>query len=44
MRMEKFVTIYIDLDLINLVDTPDEAVAVIDEFYSRYMLSPNFEE
>lgn len=33
-----------DLDLINLVDTPDEAVAVIDEFYNKYMLSPNFEE
>lgn len=33
-----------DLDLINLVDTPDDAVAVIDEFYAKYMLSPNFEE
>lgn len=31
-----------DLDLINLVDTPDEAVAVIDNFYSRYLLQPNF--
>ncbi|MGE0589561.1 MAG: TIGR00730 family Rossman fold protein [Cyclobacteriaceae bacterium] len=31
-----------DLDLINLVDTPEEAVKVIDEFYSRYLLSPNF--
>ena len=31
-----------DLELINLVDTPKEAVKVINEFYSKYMLSPNF--
>ncbi len=31
-----------DLDLINLVDTPEEAVRVIDEFYAKYLLSPNF--
>lgn len=31
-----------DLDLINLVETPTEAVRVIDEFYSKYLLSPNF--
>lgn len=31
-----------DLDLINLVDTPEEAVSVIDEFYAKYLLSPNF--
>lgn len=31
-----------DLDLVNLVDTPEEAVKVIDEFYSKYLLSPNF--
>lgn len=31
-----------DLDLINIVDTPEAAVHVIDEFYSRYLLSPNF--
>ena len=31
-----------DLDLINIVDTPEEAVNVIDEFYSKYLLSPNF--
>lgn len=31
-----------DLDLIRIVDTPTEAVAVIDEFYSQYLLSPNF--
>ncbi|MBN8578974.1 MAG: TIGR00730 family Rossman fold protein [Cytophagales bacterium] len=31
-----------DLNLINLVDTPKEAVKVIDEFYARYLLSPNF--
>jgi len=31
-----------DLNLFNLVDTPEEAVAVIDEFYGKYLLSPNF--
>ena len=31
-----------DLELFNLVDTPKEAVKVIDEFYSKYMLAPNF--
>src|SRR6187401_1619151 len=31
-----------DQDLFDMVDTPDEAVKVIDEFYSKYLLSPNF--
>jgi len=31
-----------DLDLFTLVDTAEEAVAVIDSFYAKYMLSPNF--
>lgn len=31
-----------DLDLVNIVDTPVEAVKVIDEFYTKYLLSPNF--
>jgi len=31
-----------DLDLVNIVDTPTEAVKVIDDFYSKYLLSPNF--
>ena len=31
-----------DLLLFNLVDTPEEAVKVIDDFYSKYLLSPNF--
>jgi hypothetical protein len=31
-----------DLKLINIVDTPTEAVKVIDDFYSRYLLQPNF--
>ncbi|MBL7861190.1 MAG: TIGR00730 family Rossman fold protein [Cyclobacteriaceae bacterium] len=31
-----------DLELFNLVDTPQDAVKVIDEFYARYLLSPNF--
>lgn len=31
-----------DLKLINLVDTAEEAVEVIDSFYAKYTLSPNF--
>ncbi|WP_228713541.1 LOG family protein [Arundinibacter roseus] len=31
-----------DLKLFSIVDTPDEAVRVIDEFYSKYLLKPNF--
>ena len=31
-----------DLDLFKLVDTAEEAVEVIDTFYGKYMLSPNF--
>ncbi len=31
-----------DDELFSLVDTPDEAVKVIDDFYSKYLLSPNF--
>lgn len=31
-----------DLNLFNVVDTPEEAVKVIDEFYSKYLLAPNF--
>jgi len=31
-----------DLDLISVVDTPEEAVKVIDDFYAKYLLSPNF--
>lgn len=31
-----------DLNLFTLVDTADEAVEHIDEFYSKYLLSPNF--
>lgn len=31
-----------DLTLFKVVDTADEAVKVIDEFYSRYLLKPNF--
>lgn len=31
-----------DLDLISLVDSADEAVKVIDNFYGNYMISPNF--
>ena len=31
-----------DMDLFKVVDTADEAVAVINDFYSKYMLTPNF--
>lgn len=31
-----------DLDLFKIVDTADEAVQVIEEFYRRYNLKPNF--
>ena len=31
-----------DMFLFNVVDTPEEAVQVIDEFYNKYLLSPNF--
>jgi len=31
-----------DLDLFTIVDTSDEAVEQIVEFYSRYLLGPNF--
>jgi len=31
-----------DMDIFTLVNTSDEAVEVIDQFYSKYLLSPNF--
>ncbi|MFC2096594.1 TIGR00730 family Rossman fold protein [Bacteroidota bacterium] len=31
-----------DLDLIQIVDTAEEAVDKINEFYAKYLLSPNF--
>ncbi|MCG8340426.1 MAG: TIGR00730 family Rossman fold protein [Cytophagales bacterium] len=31
-----------DWELINIVDTKDEAVEVIDAFYAKYRISPNF--
>jgi len=31
-----------DLNLFSLVDTPEAAVKVIDDFYAKYLLSPNF--
>lgn len=31
-----------DLDLFTVVDEPEEAVEVVDRFYSQYKLSPNF--
>ena len=31
-----------DLDLFKIVDSADEAVTIINEFYSKYLLKPNF--
>ena len=31
-----------DIDLFHIVDTAKEAVKVIDDFYGKYLLSPNF--
>lgn len=31
-----------DMDLITVVDAPEEAVAAINSFYSKYLLKPNF--
>ena len=40
---EKFETISAtDLDLIHLVDTEEEVIHVLDDFYKQFQLSPNF--
>jgi len=31
-----------DFELFSVVDTAEEAVSVIDDFYAKYLLSPNF--
>jgi len=31
-----------DTELFTVVDTAEEAVGVINKFYSKYLLSPNF--
>ena len=31
-----------DLDLIQVVDTADEAVAILNKFYEDYLMKPNF--
>jgi uncharacterized protein (TIGR00730 family) len=31
-----------DLELFEVVDTPTEAVKIIDDFYAKYLLKPNF--
>tara|TARA_B100001142_G_scaffold311836_1_gene346619 strand:+ start:14818 stop:15528 length:711 start_codon:yes stop_codon:yes gene_type:complete len=31
-----------DMDLINIVNTPDEAVEIIEDFYNEFTLKPNF--
>ncbi len=41
--LEKFETVSAtDLDLIHLVDTEDEVIEILDAFYKKYELSPNF--
>jgi uncharacterized protein (TIGR00730 family) len=41
--LEKFSNISAtDLDLIHLVDTGDEVIEILDSFYGKYDLSPNF--
>ena len=32
----------IDLNLVQIVDDASEAVKIIDDFYHKYLLSPNF--
>jgi uncharacterized protein (TIGR00730 family) len=31
-----------DFDLFHIVDDPQDAVDIIDDFYAKYLLSPNF--
>jgi uncharacterized protein (TIGR00730 family) len=31
-----------DMDLVKITDTADEAIAHINKFYTKYLLSPNF--
>lgn len=31
-----------DLDLVHLVDTEEEVITILNEFYNEYKLSPNF--
>ena len=40
--LEKGVVIGKDLDLFSIVDTSKEAVQIIDDFYNKYTLKPNF--
>jgi hypothetical protein len=41
--LDKFSTISEkDLDLIHIVDTEDEVLDIIDNFYRKFALSPNF--
>lgn len=41
--LEKFETISAtDLDLIHLVDTEEEVIHILDDFYKQFQLSPNF--
>lgn len=32
----------VDVDLVQVVDTPNEVIKILDDFYNQYNLSPNF--
>ena len=41
--IEKEKTVHLeDMNLIKIVDTEDEVVKALDDFYKKYNLSPNF--
>ena len=41
--LESFTTISDkDLDLVHVVDTPDEVIKILNDFYKEFELSPNF--
>jgi hypothetical protein len=41
--VEKEQTVHLeDLDLFKIVDTEDEVLDVLDKFYKKYDLTPNF--
>ena len=41
LKKEKNISVE-DLDLFSLVDTADEVIKIIDQFYKKYILKPNF--
>jgi predicted Rossmann-fold nucleotide-binding protein len=41
-KVEKNVSEH-DFELFHIVDDPQDAVDIIDDFYGKFLLSPNFE-